>query len=171
MSLLQKLIGSSRASWFFSLKQKNLVNITYVKRGRRATFVRKALCEKQSSIRPVLYDQYRKLTLVYCLCFTFLQNSDSFQELLGLRILHCPCVETILNTGLLSLYFAPLSHIPRAETDRLQLQIGSEASSWHFFLCVHVVFAYACMPVTLVQSGQSVQLFWLSSSWQPVTWQ
>jgi len=51
-----------------------------------------------------------------------------FPGVTGAEILH-PCVETILNMGHLSLYFASLSHIPCAETDDLQLQTCSEAGS------------------------------------------
>lgn len=57
--------------------------------------------------------------------------------------MHCLFVETILKRGLPSLYFASISCIPSAETDDVQPQLCSEARSWHFGVCVHVVLAYA----------------------------
>lgn len=86
------------------------MNITYAK-GGRITFVRKVLCVKQSSIRPVLYDQYRKLTLVYLIGFCI---SAWFKLLLGVTEaeMSCACsgVKTILNMGLLSLLCFPFRY-------------------------------------------------------------
>lgn len=114
---------------------------------KRVPFVKKVICVRQNNNRPVLFDQHRKLMLVYWLGF-------APQSGLGVirAEMHHPCAETILSLELLSLCLAPLSSC--AERD--------DITALHLFRkSVYEDSVGACLwcvPVTWVQPAQLCSL-------------
>lgn len=131
------------------------VNATYVKRGRRVTFLKMGLCMKQQYQASCVWEiQTINPGLQIWFCISAVLRL--FSGVSGAKM-HCLYVETIPNRGLLSLCFASISCIPSAETDDVQPQLCSEARSWHFGVCVHVVLAYVRLwPWCSQDSGAAI---------------